>query len=151
MLSTVPSHLTAYIMADSGYDVWLGNARGNAYSRNHTTLNPDGKDGKFWDFRCVCVCVCVTRVATFLLPLLLIHQPLWGVWKFSLTDVSYIIHRNNLCYSSLQCFLCSWDEMGQYDVPAMIDYMLNKTSHTKLYYIGHSMGKVCVCVCVCVF
>lgn len=27
----------------------MGNTRGNTYSRNHTTLNPD-KDKKFWEF-----------------------------------------------------------------------------------------------------
>lgn len=79
-----PEKAPAYIMADAGYDIWLGNARGNFYSRNHTSLNPDGKDGKFWDF--------------------------------------------------------SWDEMGYYDVPAMIDYILKQTGHTSLFYIGHSMG-----------
>jgi pimeloyl-ACP methyl ester carboxylesterase len=30
--------------------------------------------------------------------------------------------------------------MGTYDVPAEIDYILNSTGHSKLYYIGHSMG-----------
>lgn len=38
----------AYIMADKGFDVWLANARGTTYSRNHTTLNPDHTD--FWKF-----------------------------------------------------------------------------------------------------
>lgn len=38
----------AYIMVDQGYDVWLGNARGNTYSRAHVTLSTS--DSKFWDF-----------------------------------------------------------------------------------------------------
>ncbi|KAG7157241.1 Gastric triacylglycerol lipase-like 4, partial [Homarus americanus] len=38
----------AYVMANAGYDVWLGNARGNFYSRAHTHLSPDEKE--FWDF-----------------------------------------------------------------------------------------------------
>ncbi|XP_018573025.1 lipase 3 [Anoplophora glabripennis] len=38
-----------YILADEGYDVWMGNVRGNAYSRNHTSFNPDTDEG-FWLF-----------------------------------------------------------------------------------------------------
>ncbi|KAH8410630.1 hypothetical protein KR009_007733 [Drosophila setifemur] len=43
-----PNVSLAYLLADHNYDIWLGNARGNRYSRNHTTLDPD--ESKFWDF-----------------------------------------------------------------------------------------------------
>ncbi|KAK0098948.1 hypothetical protein PV326_012887 [Microctonus aethiopoides] len=38
----------AFILADSGYDVWLGNARGNSYCRSHSSLST--LDKAFWDF-----------------------------------------------------------------------------------------------------
>lgn len=44
---------TAFILADCGYDVWLGNVRGNRYSRNHTIINPSGERSErkqFWSF-----------------------------------------------------------------------------------------------------
>jgi pimeloyl-ACP methyl ester carboxylesterase len=44
-----PDQSLAYILADSGYDVWLGNMRGNYYSRAHTKYNPN-RDEAFWDF-----------------------------------------------------------------------------------------------------
>ena len=39
----------AFYLANSGYDVWLANARGNTYSQNHTFLDPVS-DPDFWDF-----------------------------------------------------------------------------------------------------
>lgn len=43
-----PETSLAYMFADAGYDVWLGNARGNTYSRQHKHIHPDKTD--FWKF-----------------------------------------------------------------------------------------------------
>lgn len=39
----------AFMIANAGYDVWLGNIRGNKYGREHVKYNPDN-DAEFWQF-----------------------------------------------------------------------------------------------------
>lgn len=36
----------------------------------------------------------------------------------------------------------SWDEMAVFDLPAMIDYVLNATKFSSLSYIAHSQGSL---------
>ncbi|XP_047122052.1 lipase 3-like [Schistocerca piceifrons] len=43
-----PDRALGYILADAGYDVWLGNIRGNWYSQKHQDYSP--KKDKFWKF-----------------------------------------------------------------------------------------------------
>uniref|UniRef100_A0A914RIN6 Partial AB-hydrolase lipase domain-containing protein n=1 Tax=Parascaris equorum TaxID=6256 RepID=A0A914RIN6_PAREQ len=39
---------TAFIFADAGFDVWMGNVRGNFYSKQHQ--NYSSKDEEYWQF-----------------------------------------------------------------------------------------------------
>jgi len=73
----------AFRLAEQGYDVWLGNFRGNHYSRQHETLDAD-------------------------------------------TDYDY--------------WMFTWDESAKYDLPTMLNYVMETTGQEKIYYIGHSMG-----------
>lgn len=77
-----PNDALAYLLADRCYDVWMGNFRGNTYSKKHAKISP--LLPSFWDF--------------------------------------------------------SWNEIGLYDLPAMIDYTLYITGQEKLHYVGHSQG-----------
>lgn len=43
-----PELFTAYLLADAGYDVWMGNARGTLVSLEHAWLN--ASEPKYWDY-----------------------------------------------------------------------------------------------------
>lgn len=43
-----PSKSLSYFLADSGYDVWMPNSRGNKFSKEHTQYKTNSKE--FWNF-----------------------------------------------------------------------------------------------------
>ncbi|XP_074037777.1 gastric triacylglycerol lipase [Leptinotarsa decemlineata] len=79
-----PERSLGYQLADAGFDVWLGNNRGNTWSRNHVRLDPNIDLKQFWDF--------------------------------------------------------SFEDCGRYDLPAKIDFIIEKTGQKKIFFIGHSQG-----------
>ncbi|CAN6708037.1 unnamed protein product [Malus baccata var. baccata] len=43
-----PGQSLAFLLADNGYEVWIGNTRGTKYSLGHTSLSPD--DRAYWEW-----------------------------------------------------------------------------------------------------
>ncbi|KFV13967.1 Lysosomal acid lipase/cholesteryl ester hydrolase, partial [Tauraco erythrolophus] len=79
-ISNLPNNSLGFLLADAGYDVWMGNSRGNTWSLKHKTFKPCQKE--FWQF--------------------------------------------------------SFDEIGKYDVPAELYFIMNKTGQKDVYFVSHS-------------
>jgi lysosomal acid lipase/cholesteryl ester hydrolase len=79
-VSPTPESNLAFVLADAGFDVWLGNTRGNQYS-----------------------------------------------------PIPCFNHYNNRELGPI-------DELGYYDIPASVDYILKVTGRSRMAYIGYSQG-----------
>eukprot|EP01083_Nonionella_stella_P201478 737098_1 len=77
-----PDESLAFLLADAGFDVWMGNSRGNRYSRSHSTLKPDKLIGnKFWNWS-------FTEMGLFDIPAVVEYiKKLAGVEK-----IAYVAH-----------------------------------------------------------
>ena len=107
--------IVAFQLSDLGFDVWLGNSRGNTYSRKHVSLNAD-EDLGYWNFSYVTII-----------------EQLFDLEKLKSNETNRV--KTKWCP-----FFIRWDEMGKYDIPAVIKYVLKTTGRQKMIYIGHSLG-----------
>ncbi|EDW64196.1 lipase 3 isoform X1 [Drosophila virilis] len=72
----------------------------------------------------------------------LLYEQGYDVWMANVRGNTY--SRKHIKYTHLHAKY--WDftfhEMGVYDIPKTIDYVLNRTGFPQLHYIGHSQGTV---------
>ncbi|KAJ6651504.1 hypothetical protein lerEdw1_020901 [Lerista edwardsae] len=64
----------------------------------------------------------------------------YDVWLLNCRGSTWSRRHQNLSIDQEQFWDFSFHEMGIYDVPATINFILQKTKQDALYYVGHSQG-----------
>ena len=64
----------------------------------------------------------------------------YEVWLGNNRGGRYGMNHTTLKVNDARFWEFDFDEMGTYDLPASIDYILNITGQSKLSFVGHSMG-----------
>ncbi|XP_049881144.1 lipase 3-like [Pectinophora gossypiella] len=64
----------------------------------------------------------------------------YDVWLANARGNKHSKRHVTLSPNQSEFFNFSWDEIGRYDIPANIDYILNVTGQQKLSYVGYSQG-----------
>ncbi|KAI9563008.1 hypothetical protein GHT06_010464 [Daphnia sinensis] len=73
------------------------------------------------------------------LAILLASQS-YDVWLGNYRGNKYARKHTTLNPKKAHFWKFSWDEIGDHDIPAIINYILKETRQSKLSYIGHSLG-----------
>lgn len=106
-----PDKAHCYIYSNNCYDVWVPNNRGNFYSRNHTTYDPD-TDAEFWDFS-------IDEMAIYDLPAVIDYVLL----KANVTQISYVAHSQGV---TTLLILCS--KKPEYNAKIKVGFGLSPTA-----------------------
>lgn len=64
----------------------------------------------------------------------------YDVWLGNARGTKFSKKHANITSNDDEYFEFSWDEIGSYDLPAIIDTVLAKTGQQSLHYVGHSQG-----------
>ncbi|KAK7863255.1 hypothetical protein R5R35_001464 [Gryllus longicercus] len=73
-------------------------------------------------------------------PALRLADAGYDVWMTNVRGNQFSKRHETLGRRDRRFWMFSWHEMGVYDIPAFIDYILNATQQAKLFHVGHSMG-----------
>ncbi|XP_043645583.1 lipase 3 isoform X2 [Drosophila teissieri] len=69
-----------------------------------------------------------------------LHARCYDVWLGNARGTTHSRGHRTLQTSDARFWQFSWHEIGIYDLPAIVDYVLARTNRRQLHYVGHSQG-----------